>query len=170
MSASPANPFLGVGAPPEGPDPKAQLEYLRRVVDAFHSTGHPRLKPLRQKLDHALEELARGAKRHAAPEKLAREFAQEVAELKLQTYELLVTVVNQARATLRVKLRHILPPEQRIDTEKLQKGLGLFSQGLRKALVGARKQDAAAQAEGKATLAEAAQLMTESGREIERAR
>ena len=167
MSDAAANPFLGIGAPPAGSDPEAQLSYLKRVVEAFDSTGNPRLKPLRQKLDNAMIELARGSERNLDPEKLAKQFAREVDDLRLQTFELLVTVVNQARATLRVKLHQILPPGERVDTEKLQKALGLFAQGLRKTLAAAKKADPQAKDEGNRLLDEAGKLMVESGQELQ---
>ena len=168
MVDSSENPFLNVGAPPAGSDPEEQLTYLRKVVDAFHVTGNPRLRPLRQKLDLALEELARGTERNLDPERLAREFSAEVEELRLQIFELLVTVVNQVRATLRVKLHQSLPPDSRVDTEKLQKALGLFAQGMRKTLTAAKKADPQAREEGNKLLDEAGKLMEESGHELER--
>ena len=167
MTEGAENPFQGIGAPPEGSDPEAQLSYLRRVVDAFHSTGNPRLRPLRQKLDLALADLARGTERNLDPEKLAGQFSAQVDELRLATFELLVTVVNQARATLRVKLHTILPPGQRVDTEKLQKALGVFAQGLRKTLTAAKKADPQARQEGNRLLDEAGKLMDESGHELQ---
>jgi hypothetical protein len=167
MTEAAENLFQGIGAPPEGQDPEAQLSYLKRVVEAFQATGNPRLKPLRQKLDQALLAVAQGAERNLDPEKLAQQFAREVDELRFQTFELLVTVVNQTRATLRVKLRQALPPEQRVDTEKLQKALGLFAQGLRKTLTAAKKADPQASDEGNRLLDEAGKLMEESGRELQ---
>ncbi|MBI5511775.1 MAG: hypothetical protein HY903_23715 [Deltaproteobacteria bacterium] len=159
MSDAAENPFRGIGAPPQGTDPEPQLAYLRRVVDAFHSTGNPRLRPLRQKLDDALEELARGAAKNLDPEKLAREFGARVTDLRLQTFDLLLTVINQVRATLRVKLQRGMPWSEKIDTEKLQQALGLFSQGLRKTLAAARKADPQAHDEGNKLLEEAGRMM-----------
>ncbi len=168
MTASASNPFAGLGTPPASGDPEGQLHYLRRVVDAFHQTGNPRLKTLRQRLDQALLELARGAERGADPDVLARGFAANVNQLQLQTFDLLTTVVNQARATLRVKLTQPLPPRERAEQEKLQKALGAFSQGLRKTLAAARKPDDAARDEANRLLTEAGQLMEDAGQELSR--
>ena len=33
------NPFEGIGEPPEGEDPEAQLSYLRKVIAAFDASG-----------------------------------------------------------------------------------------------------------------------------------
>jgi len=162
----PDNPFVGLGAPPQGSDPEAQLTYLKQVVGAFEQTGNPRVRPLGRKLEEALAQLARDSERGADPEKLARQFSAEVATLRHQAYDLLLTVINQVRATLRVKLQQGVPAPQRADTEKLQKALALFSQALRKTLNAAKKGDTAAQSEADHMLSEAGALLEESGHEL----
>ena len=94
MSHVMSNPFTNLGAPPEGDDPEGQLRYLRQVMDAFSQTDNPRVKPLGRKLDVALEKMAKKSERGADPETLARELHAEVRALSLQTYELLLTVLQ----------------------------------------------------------------------------
>lgn len=138
------NPFADIGELPKGDDPEAQVEYLRSVVDAFHATGNPRIKPLRRKLDAMLARLADGAESassEAELKALAEEAAGAVADLQRQTYDLLLTVINQTRATLRVRLQQGVPPNERLDAEKLQSSLAGFAQALRKMLSSAKKGD-----------------------------
>jgi hypothetical protein len=163
---------MDIGAPPAGDDPEAQVEYLIRVVTAFQATGNPRIKPLRKRLDTMLERLAEGGER-LAPEdeegiqELATELATEVHGLQRQTYDLLLTVINQTRATLRVKLKQGMPPNERVDTEKLQKSLAAFAQGLRKMLVAAKKGDKQAHDEAARELEAAGRLLDETAGELE---
>ena len=82
------------------------------------------------------------------------------------TYELLVTVINQTRATLRARLKQGMPPAERLDTEKLQKALGGFAQGLRKMLAAAKKGDKAAHDAAAAELEAAGNLLDETSEEI----
>jgi hypothetical protein len=160
------NPFAQIGAPPVSEDPEAQLSYLKQVVGAFDATGNPRIKPLRHKLEEALEKLARGTERNVDPERLAREFAADVDALRLQTYDLLLIVINQVRATLRVRLKQGISPSDRVDTEKLQKALAVFSQGLRKMLRARKNGDARAEEEAKDILGEAGRALEESGNQL----
>lgn len=160
---------MEIGAPPEGDDPEAQVQYLKRVVEAFAATGNPRIRPLRRKLDTMLERLAAGAERATgdqAVESLARAFAVEVSELQRQTYDLLLTVINQTRATLRVKLKQGMPADERVDTEKLQRALAAFAQGLRKMLVAAKKGDKRAHDEAARELEAAGRLLDETADEL----
>lgn len=166
MSRQAANPFLDIGAPPEGNDPEAQLSYLKTVVAAFHASGNPRIKPLSRKLDIALEDLARGGQKNDDPTKLAKQFAAQVDALRLQTYDLLLTVINQVRATLRVKLKQGMPPDERVDSEKLQEALGVFAQGLRKLLSSIKKGNSEGLAEGGKLLDDAGKLIRGSGSEL----
>ncbi len=161
------NPFLDIGAPPEGEDPEAQVEYLKRVVTAFAATGNPRIKPLRKKLDTMLERLAAGAESARTEDELrtlAQEFAVEINALQRQTYELLVTVINQTRATWRVKLKQGgLPPGEKLDTEVLQKALAAYAQALRKMLAAAKRGDKAAHDAAARELEHAGELVDRAG-------
>jgi hypothetical protein len=163
---SPTNPFMALGAPPAGEDPEAQLTYLKQVVSAFAAAGNPRLKPLGKKLDQAFEHLASGAERGGDPEALARKLHAEVSALQIETYELLLTILNQARGTLRVRLQQGMPPPKRADTEKLQQALGGFAQGLRRFLSARKKGDAQAVREATKAIEEAGKLLAESGQEL----
>ncbi len=160
------NPFIALGTPPEGDDPEAQLSYLKGVVHAFELSGNARVRPMGRKLEDALARLAAAGQRGGDPEALAREFAGEVNELRQQAYDLLLTVINQVRATLRVKLQQGVPGPQRGDAEKLQQALAAFSQALRKGLVAVKKGDREAQKEADKLVAEASALLGESGREL----
>ncbi|MBI3179417.1 MAG: hypothetical protein HYZ27_07125 [Deltaproteobacteria bacterium] len=164
--SSGANPFIALSTPPEGNDPEEQLNYLKEVVHAFETTGNARVRPLGRKLEDALARLAVAGQRGGDPEKLARQFAQEVSELRLQAYDLLLTVINQVRGTLRVKLQQGMPGPRRGDSERLQKALAAFSQALRKALVAVKKGDRDAQTEADKLVSEASTLLDESGREL----
>jgi hypothetical protein len=157
------NPFLEIGAPPDGEDAEAQLTYLKRVVAAFESTSNPRIKPLRRKLEEALADLADGAGRGADAESLATQFAGQVDALRAQTYELLLVVINQVRATLRVKLKQGVSPGERVDTERLQKALAFFSQGLRKTLRAQKSGDPDGQREAREMLSDASRALEETG-------
>lgn len=160
------NPFSGVGDPPEGQDPEAQLTYLRKVVGAFQGTDNPRIRPLKKKLNEALLRLAGGSERGVDPQELAGKFSDEVDALRLQTYDLLLTVVNQVRATLRLKLKKGMAGAERVDTERLQKALALFSQGLRKTLLATKKSDSKAYDAAVQVLAEAGQVLEETGHQL----
>lgn len=160
------NPFSGVGDPPEGQDPEEQLTYLRKVVDAFQGTDNPRIRPLKKKLNEALLRLAGGSERDVDPEELANKFAGEVEALRLKTYDLLLTVVNQVRATLRLKLKKGMATTERVDTERLQKALALFSQGLRKTVLATKKSDSKAFDDATQVLAEAGLVLEETGHQL----
>ncbi|MEE8409920.1 MAG: hypothetical protein V3T05_09960 [Myxococcota bacterium] len=160
------NPFAGVGDPPAGQDPEAQLTYLRKVVDAFQSTGNPRIRPIKKQLNEALLRLGGASERGVDPEELAKTFAGEVDALRLRTYDLLLTVVNQVRATLRLKLEKGMATTERIDTERLQKALALFSRGLRKTLLATKKRDTKAHDDATQILAEAGQVLEETGHQL----
>src|SRR5690349_15687914 len=97
----PDNPFAAIGVPPEGASPEAQLDYLGKLVEAFEITEHPRLKPLRKKLNAALKALARGADNNVDPAILAKRFAGDITELQAQTYELLAAVITETRVKLK---------------------------------------------------------------------
>jgi len=160
---------MDIGAPPEGDDPEAQVQYLVRVVEAFQATGNPRIKPLRKKLDGMLERLAEGAESIESDDEvevLARELAVEINGMQRQTYELLLTVINQTRATLRVKLKRGMPSDERFDTEKLQKSLAAFAQGLRKMLAAAKRGDRQAHDDAAVELELAGKLLDETSQEL----
>jgi len=166
MPPAAANPFQALPPPPSGNDPAAQVDYLERVVQAFEQAGNPRLAPLKKRLHATLAEVARGAERGDDPEKLAREFAAQVAELRLQTYDLLSVVINQVRATLRVKLQGSLAPPERLDAESLQKGLGEYAQGLRKLILAIKKRDATLEAEAQKLISAANELLSAAGKQL----
>jgi len=161
-----SNPFTNLGAPPEGDDPEGQLRYLRQVMDAFSQTDNPRVKPLGRKLDVALEKMAKKSERGADPETLARELHAEVRALSLQTYELLLTVINQVRATLRIKLQRGMAGDERLKSEQLQDGLALYAQGLRKLLSAIKKGNQQGQDEGSEMLQRASLQLDAIGQQL----
>jgi hypothetical protein len=164
---SDANPFTALGSAPAGEDAEAQLVYLRQVVTAFAVTGNPRLKPLGRKLDQAFARLAHGAEHGRDPQSLARDLDADVRALQIEVYELLLTILNQTRGTLRVKLQQGMPPPERADTERLQQSLGAFAQGLRRFLAASKKGDKQAVADATKAIEEAGRLLADSGRELE---
>lgn len=159
------NPFQALGPPPEGNEPRSQLLYLQRVMEAFAQTAEPRVAPLKRKLQAAVTRLAQGTEREEEPEQVAARFGAEVARLRLESYELLLTLVNQVRATLRVQLARMMPPDKRIDSELLQKGLGIYAQGLRKLVTALKTDDESKRAEAHTLLDEAGKLLESSAHE-----
>jgi len=161
------NPFRDLGAPPATDAPPAeQLRYLEGVIEGFRNAGSPRIKPLQKQLTDALERLQRGLDRGTAPEEIAAQLSGDVAALRLQTFEILLVVVNQVRATLRVKLQGGLPTPERLDVEALNRGLGLYAQGVRKLVAAFKKNDEQAVRQASEALDEASALMSQSGQTL----
>lgn len=148
------NPLDALRAPPEGADPKAQLEYLRDVVKAFSGIQEPRLKFLSTKLDAAVADWTAGS-----GAKDGERFVARINALQIETFELIVVVVTQIRSSLRLQLQRGLPKPQRLDIEKMQKQLGDFSQGMRKAAAALKSDDPAKRADAQRLLAESEQAM-----------
>ncbi len=138
-------------AGPPASDPESQLAYLKRMVQLFHRAPHPRVKALRRKLDAALIQLVEAAETGRSPAELAEELAGHIDALRSETFELLLTVVNQVRGTLRVRAKN--------SPAELQDGLQLFSQALRKMVAAMRKGDLCGETEAQRQLDEAASLL-----------
>ena len=75
------------------------------------------------------------------------------------TFDTLLTIVNQVRGTLRIKLQGGMPKPERDEAERLQEGLQGFSKGLRQVLLGAQHGDAAAEQAGLRLLDEAVRAL-----------
>ncbi len=158
------NPFAALPSPPTpSSPPEEQLRYLEGVVEAFRSAGNARIKPLQKQLTLALERLHRGAGRGEDRDVVAMQLADDIAELRVQTFELLLVVVNQVRATLRVKLQRGLAPPERLDVTALNKGLTLYAEGVRQLVVAFKKGDEHAVQSASRALDEASALMKTSG-------
>jgi hypothetical protein len=159
------NPFAAIGAPPETDDVREQLLYLERVLEAFQKTPHPRLKPLRRQLCKAIENLGLAVQRGDPPEEIARRFTDEARDLRRQTYELVLTVVNQFRATLRAKLQAGMAAPQRTDMELLQKGLREYAHAVRTMVSAMRNNDDQAAKAAGAQMELANALLNQSGKQ-----
>lgn len=161
------NPFAALpSAPAASASPEEQLRYLEGVVEAFRTAGNPRIKPLQKQLTSALERLHRGAERGEDREALAMTLSEDITELRLQTFELLLVVVNQVRATLRVKLQHGLPAPERVDVTELNKSLTLYAEGVRKLVSAFKKNDDASIRVASEALDAACAQMSASGRTL----
>ena len=123
------NEFSDIGAVPESNDAHAHLLYLKKVIQAFDKSGHPRIKPMQRKLNQAIKELAVKAKTKK-PDEIAKLFTQRVEELRLQTFSLLQTVVNQVRGTLQTQKTYFSAQDKSQRWEELNESLALFSKGL----------------------------------------
>ncbi len=150
MSDADANPFATLGPPPAGDDPRAQLEYMASVLEAFKHAREPRIKPLRQKLFAAVSAI-----KDNPSEADNTQFQKRLRMLQLETYDLVMVLVNQIRGTLRVQLKRAMPKPQKLDTEKLQSDLGDYALGLRKLISAMKSGDAAKRLEAQALLEKA---------------
>jgi len=131
----------GAGAPVN--DPQAQIDQIEQVLAVLQEIGHPRIKPIKKKLRRALARVGEGAESGRSEEVIAKQLVADLRELRRATYELLTTVVNQLRGTLRVKKTELSPAE-RGEAERLMNGLGLFAKAMSKMTVATRKDDDAA--------------------------
>ena len=140
-------PFSHLGAPPGDEDPRAQIQYMIGVLQAFEDVREPRMKPLRDKLHSAIAELE-----HDDDGKVRERYAASVQALQIETYDLIVVVVSQVRATLRAQLARGMSKPDRLDTERLQRDLGDFSQAMRKLVAAIKKGDHAKRLEAERLL------------------
>lgn len=166
---APGNPFSALGPPPASADPAAHLAYLKGLLDAFAQSTEPRIKPLKEKLESTLQSVARAVERGEATEVVATRFAKELTELRIAVYDLLLTVVNQVRATLRVQVPRSTPEAQRVKMDDLQQALGDFAQGLRKLVAALKKGDVAKQEEAIREVEKAGSSLDSSGHALEKA-
>ncbi|MBC7792651.1 MAG: hypothetical protein H7Z43_03000 [Clostridia bacterium] len=160
MSA--ANPLDAVGPPPPTDDPHAQAEYLTQVLDAFAAIQEPRIKPLRARLLSALAELhdnedGKGRERHVAAMKA----------VQIDVYELVITIINQIRTTLKVQLGRGMATPARLGMEKLQKQLGDQVRAMLKTVSALKSTDSAKFAEAARLLEEAQRGMQELQEQID---
>ncbi|MCK5688132.1 hypothetical protein KAI87_02620, partial [Myxococcota bacterium] len=118
------NLFTELASPDEGADHHAHLAYLVSLLEAFEQTGDARIKPMRRKLHTAIIELTEGTEQGLSTEELALKFQKRIADLQVQTYEVLNIVVNQLRATLRMKLKRSPPMVGGVNMQELQDNLG----------------------------------------------
>jgi hypothetical protein len=151
---SDANPFATLGPPPAGDEPRAQLEYMVKVLEAFREAKEPRVKPLRAKLFAAVSAI-----KDNPAEADNVQFAKRLRMLQLETYDLVMVLVNQIRGTLRVQLKRAMPKAQKLDTERLQSDLGDYAQGLRKLISAMKTGDAGKRMEAQALLEKAGQSL-----------
>jgi hypothetical protein len=151
---SDANPFATLGPPPAGDDPRAQLEYMANVLEAFKQAKEPRMKPLRAKLFAAV-----AAIKDNPAEADNAQFQKRLRLLQLETYDLVMVLVNQIRGTLRVQLKRAMPKPRKLDTEKLQADLGDYALGLRKLISAMKSGDAGKRLEAQALLEKAGQSL-----------
>lgn len=128
----------GAGAPFN--DPQAQIDQIEQVLAVLEEIGHPRIKPIKKKLRRALARVGEGAESGRSEEIIAKQFAADLRELRRATYELLNTVVNQLRGTVRMKKAEMSPAE-REEAERLMNGLGLFARAMQKMISASRKDD-----------------------------
>ena len=110
-------------------------------MQVFESAPHARIKPLQKQLNIAIEHLTRGIQTTGNPESIAKQFVSDVRDLYVQTYEIMSVLVNQFRATLRVKLISGMPPPEQTDVDKLQQALAEYAQALRKMIAARKKGD-----------------------------
>jgi hypothetical protein len=136
-----------------------QLAWLKRLIEVFHRAQDGRIKTLRRQLDDALVQLALGHEAGTDADELGRDFAARIERLRHDTFDVLLTIVNQVRGTLRAKLQGGMSKTARDEAERLQDGLQLFSKGLRQVLLAAQSGDAAAEAQGSRQLDEAARAL-----------
>lgn len=155
---SDANPFANLGAPPADDDPRAQLEYMVKVLEAFKGANEPRIKPLRTKLFAAF-----AAVKESPTEAQNQAFVNKLRGLQIETYDLVMVLVNQIRGTLRVQLGRAMPKPQKLDTEKLQSDLGDYAQGLRKLIAAMKSGDAAKRIEAQQLLERAGSSLDAAG-------
>lgn len=161
---SDANPFSTLGPPPAGDDAHAQLTYMVKVLEAFKDAKEPRVKPLRAKLFAAVSAI-----KDNASEADSAQFQKRLRLLQLETYDLVMVLVNQIRGTLRVQLKRAMPKPQKLDTEKLQADLGDYAQGLRKLIAAMKTGDAAKRMEAQVLLEKAGHRLDASVADAEEA-
>lgn len=142
----------GAGAPVN--DPQGQIDQIEQVLVVLEEIGHPRIKPIKKKLRRALARVGEGAQAGRSAEVIAKQLATDLRELRRATYDLLTTVVNQLRGTLRVKKAEISVAE-RDDAERLMHGLGLFAKAM-------NKMSAASRADNDDARTRALELMNEA--------
>ncbi len=138
-----------------------QYEFLIELVQAFKTYEHPRLKPLEDKLRVSLQRVVKSAEASVSPDNLAAQFAEDLADLRLQTFELLLTVMNQVRASMKVALQSGGRLPGRLQMQDLERSLGTFSIGLRKAIHGYKKGDASQNEQANRLLIQALQVLTD---------
>jgi len=136
------NPPAVLSAPPPIGDPQATLEFLKGVAQSFAAAEHPRVKPLQKRLSEAIDHLSRSLQAQERPQEIAARFVTDVRDLYVQTYELISVLVNQFRASLRVKLLAGMPAPDKINVELLQQALSDYAQAVRKMIAAQKKGDA----------------------------
>lgn len=139
-----------LGAPAADATPEQQLAFVAALTQGLGEAGGPRVAELGRRLDEAFRALAAGHARGDEPRALSRRAAAEVRDLELEAYDLLSVVVNQVRATLRVRVESGLRPTGDLRLDRLQEGLAEVSKGLRKLLTAARRGDSDAERQGAA--------------------
>ena len=146
--SDPSQRFSSLGPPPPGDEPEAQVAYLQGVLAAFEQTRHPRLKPLRRKLQRALKGLG-SPQAQRDPARAAAQFARELQALRLQTFELVATLASQVRTALAAQHKGAPLPG---DVHTVDLALEEFGRGMRKAVVALRRGDARAEDEARELL------------------
>jgi hypothetical protein len=142
------SPLEALRPPAADADPEVRLGFLAALTFALGEAGGPRLAELGRRLAEALRALAAGHARGEEARVLGRRAAAEVRDLELEAYDLLSVVVNQVRATLRVRVEGGLRPAGEVRVDRLQEGLAEVSKGLRKLLGAARRGDVEAERQG----------------------
>lgn len=130
---------------PTGPGPaigdaQAQIDQIEQVVAVVNEIGHPRVKPIKKKLRRALARVGEGAAAGRSEEVIAKQLTADLGELRLATYQLLNTVVNQLRGSMRIKKRE-MSPDERKEAERLINGLGLFARAMHTMIRASRSDD-----------------------------
>lgn len=143
-----------LAAGPTSSDPHQQLDYIEEVVQLVNELGHPRVKPIKKKLNQAFAKLGEGVEAGHSAEDLAKDLATDLQELRRQTYDLLNTVVTQLRTHLRAQQSGMSPAE-REEAKRLYKGLALFAQAMRQMGAASRNDDQGGREKAVAKLEEA---------------
>ena len=155
------NAFADIGASPENNEAHEHLLYLKKVVQAFDKSGHPRIKPMQRKLNQAIKELATKAKTKK-PDEIAKLFTKRVEELRIQTFSLLQTVVNQVRGTLQTQKAYFAADDKSERWEELNASLALFSKGLNQFLKAKKNNNKELEEKALALIKEASELLSTS--------
>ncbi len=148
------NPFVELGPPPE--DPQGQLEWLEKMILALEKARDARLKPLKKRLRTLMVDFERNHKLGKAPEEIGEHFHRKLRDLKIETFTVLLRLIQQIDAGVKVQLAKE-GPEASADPEALDylRQIAEFAIKLRRLLRAMKNNDKEAEAAVQAEFASA---------------
>jgi len=139
------NPFATIGPAPPRSDPEAQLRYLESMLLAFKQSGHPRIKPVKKRVLKALATFTKQVESGRDPEVVGKALQKDIDAAKLQSFELVVSIVNEISAKLGIRAKGSIPPAEREAITQMREAMGDFSGALRKLVKAIKNKDTQAE-------------------------